>query len=206
MHSEESVTAGKTSSDRPFSSEEVIAEKFGIDQIGQVEKDTASQDLKLDQHGLPLVPQPSQWKDDPLNWPRWLKWAVLIQVSFMAFLGPFNAAVVNPSLVLLSKGFHESVARVTYSTQVCIIFGGVASFIWAPLTNYYGRRPVTIMALLFGIFGQVGAGQSKTYASLIVSRAINGCGMGGMMSVRTVCVLDQRFTLTLCIGWHGLRR
>ena len=178
------VNAGEMSSERPFDKQEGFAEKSIVDQVTDVEIDSAFQDLKLDHFGLPLVPQPSQWKDDPLNWPSWLKWAVLVQVSFMAFLGPFNAAVVNPSLVLLSKGFHHSVARVTYSTQVAIIFGGVASFIWAPLTNYYGRRPVTILSQLFAIFGQLGAGQSKTYSSLIVSRAINGCGMGGMMSVR----------------------
>ena len=101
-------------------------------------------ELKLDKHGLPLIPQPSRFKDDPLvrtplasvswrsvltheqNWPAWLKWAVLIQVSFMAFLGPFNSAVINPSLVLLSEAMHVDTTRVAYSTTTAIILGGVA--------------------------------------------------------------------------------
>jgi hypothetical protein len=50
----------------------------------------------------------------------------LLQVSFMAFLGPFNAAVPNPSFVELGKAFHRPVEIVTYSTTTAIILGGVA--------------------------------------------------------------------------------
>lgn len=51
--------------------------------------------LKLDPHGYPLRPQPSDDVKDPLNWPTWLKLTTLLQVSFLAFLGPFTQAVIN---------------------------------------------------------------------------------------------------------------
>lgn len=51
--------------------------------------------LKLDPHGYPLRPQPSDDPKDPLNWPTWLKLSTLLQVSFLAFLGPFTQAVIN---------------------------------------------------------------------------------------------------------------
>lgn len=44
----------------------------------------------------------------------------------MAFLGPFNAAVVNPSLVLLGEAFDRPTNIVTYSTTIAIITGGLA--------------------------------------------------------------------------------
>jgi len=44
----------------------------------------------------------------------------------MAFLGPFNAAVPNPSFVELGDAFHKSVQIVTYSTTISIIMGGIA--------------------------------------------------------------------------------
>ncbi|KAF2102919.1 MFS general substrate transporter [Rhizodiscina lignyota] len=150
-------------------------------------------DLKLDPYGIPLKPQPSRFKDDPLNWPRWLKWSVLIQVGFMAFLGPFNAAVPNPSLVLLGKAFHRPVEIVTYSTTTSIILGGVSPFIWTPLTNVYGRRPITLLSQIFAIVGQIGSANSKTFSQLLGTRAINGIGMGGMMSVGTTCLNDMFF-------------
>jgi Co/Zn/Cd efflux system component len=60
------------------------------------------------------------------NWPTWLKWAVLIQVGFMAFLAVFNSGLINPSLVLLSEAMHKSTTVVAYSTTTAIIFGGVS--------------------------------------------------------------------------------
>lgn len=44
----------------------------------------------------------------------------------MAFLGPFDSAVINPSLVLLSEAMHRSPKVVAYSTTTAIILGGVS--------------------------------------------------------------------------------
>jgi hypothetical protein len=120
--------------------------KMEKDSVFDVEKFDEASDLPLkrDAHGLPLVPRPSDFTDDPLvsdsirsaqtlkdahrlqNWPRWRKWSVLLQVSFMAFLGPFNAAVPNPGFVELGKAFDKPVQVIIYSTTIAIITGGVA--------------------------------------------------------------------------------
>ncbi|GLB45032.1 putative sugar (and other) transporter [Lyophyllum shimeji] len=170
-------------------------EDVAAERLADMEKDSPvpAEELQLDRYGLPLVPQPSRFKDDPLNWPPWLKWAVLIQVSFMAFLGPFNAAVVNPSLVLLGQAFHEPTNIVVYNTTIAIITGGLASFIWAPLTNVYGRRPITILSQLCAILGNIGSARSTTFSALLGARAVTGIGMAGMMSVGTACVNDMFF-------------
>lgn len=63
------------------------------------------------------------------------------QVSFMAFLGPFNAAVVNPSLVTLAKDFHKTTTVISYSTSVSIIMGGVSvSFPSLPAPRRFANR------------------------------------------------------------------
>ncbi|KAF8188828.1 major facilitator superfamily domain-containing protein [Mycena galopus ATCC 62051] len=149
--------------------------------------------ILVDSHGLALVPQPSRFKDDPLNWPSWLKWAVLLQVGFFAFLGPFNSAVVNPSLVLLADGLGVDSTTASYTTTCAIIAGGLTPFIFTPLTNVYGRRPVTLFAILLTIAGGIGSGASTTYAGVAITRALNGAGFGGMMSVGTSCVNDMFF-------------
>ncbi|KAJ7672439.1 major facilitator superfamily domain-containing protein [Mycena polygramma] len=160
----------------------------------EVQEQTAStSSLALDGHGLPLVPQPTRFKDDPLNWPAWIKWTVLIQVGFFAFLGPFNSALVNPSLVLLADGLGVDSTTASYTTTCAIIAGGLTPFVFTPLTNIYGRRPVTLFAILMTIAGGVGSGASTSYAGVAVTRALNGAGFGGMMSVGTSCVNDMFF-------------
>lgn len=98
----------------------------------------------------------------------------------MAFLGPYNAALVNPSLVLLSKSMGTSPQTAAYSTTTAIILGGISPFILTPLTNVYGRRPITLLAILLTLLGGVGSGSSKTFAALLGTRAMCGFGFGGM--------------------------
>lgn len=50
--------------------------------------------VKLDKHGFPLVPQPSEHKMDPLNWSTWLKMAILIQISAISFLSLLAASLI----------------------------------------------------------------------------------------------------------------
>jgi MFS family permease len=111
----------------------------------------------------------------------------------MAFLGPYNSALINPSLVLLSKQFHVSSKVAAYNTTTAIILGGVSPFIFAPLANYYGRRPVTLFAILLTIAGSIAAAKAPTFSALLGCRAISGFGFGGMMSVGTACVNDMFF-------------
>jgi MFS family permease len=111
----------------------------------------------------------------------------------MAFLGPYNAALINPSLVLLSKAMDVDAKTASYSTTTAIIMGGISPFIFTPLTNYYGRRPITLFAILVTILGGIGSGQTTEFASLVGTRAVCGFGFGGMMSVGTSCVNDMFF-------------
>lgn len=111
----------------------------------------------------------------------------------MAFLGPYNAALVNPSLVLLSDALDVSPKVASYSTTTAIIMGGVSPFIYAPLANIYGRRPITLCAIVLTIIGGVTSASSNTLAQLVGTRALCGFGFGGMMSVGTACVNDMFF-------------
>jgi MFS family permease len=111
----------------------------------------------------------------------------------MAFLGPYNAALINPSLVLLSKAMDVDSKTAAYSTTTGIIMGGISPFIWTPLTNYYGRRPVTLLAIMITIVGGIGSGSSPNFAALLGTRAMCGFGFGGMMSVGTSSVNDMFF-------------
>ncbi|KAL9068285.1 MAG: hypothetical protein Q9161_006311 [Pseudevernia consocians] len=44
----------------------------------------------------------------------------------------------------MAKELHISIIRANYQTTTCIALGGVALFLWVPLPNNYGRRPVLL--------------------------------------------------------------
>ena len=90
--------------------------------------------LRLDKRGLPLVPQPTVHKDDPLvsrcfindsiadandlqNWSPWLKVAVALQISWLAGLGSFGPGVINPAFVQLGKAFGITPVQASYGER-----------------------------------------------------------------------------------------
>jgi MFS family permease len=111
----------------------------------------------------------------------------------MAFLGPYNSALINPSLVLLSDALNVDPKTAAYATTTSIILGGLSPFIYTPLTNIYGRRPITLFAIVLTIVGGIASARVSTFPALVGTRAICGIGFGGMMSVGTSCVNDMFF-------------
>ncbi|KAF2099237.1 MFS general substrate transporter [Rhizodiscina lignyota] len=150
-------------------------------------------EVRRDRHGLALVPAPSSFRDDPLNWPTWLKFTVLLQASFLAMLGPFNSSVVNPALVPLAQLFKIPVGSASYQTTTVIVVVGVSPLFWTPLANVYGRRPVYLCSTVIGILGTIGSAVAKSWGTLIFARVVSGLGVGAAMSLGAATVNDLFF-------------
>lgn len=88
---------------------------------------TASTGLALDPKGYPLRPQPSDDPQgsslltpqeisaltviDPLKWSPWFKLLVLLQVSFLAFLGPFSqGAIVSRWIAINHRPYDTDIS------------------------------------------------------------------------------------------------
>ncbi|KAK7719448.1 hypothetical protein SLS63_010086 [Diaporthe eres] len=149
--------------------------------------------LKLDTHGLPLRPQPSNDTRDPLNWPFKLKLWVLFQVSYLAFLGPFTQAVINSAFVPVSKSFHISVTTASYCTNVAILGAGIAPLFLAPIANVYGRRPVFLVVTAVGVASHAASAAAATWSGVLVARFFVGVGTSAGMGIGAACVADMFF-------------
>lgn len=122
-----------------------------------------------------------------------MKWLVLLQVSFLALLGPFNSSVVNPALVVVAKHFGLTIAQASYQTTTVIVVVGVCPLIWGPLSNVYGRRPVYLISNLIGIVATVGSGVANKWSTLLIARAFSGLGVGAAMAIGPATVNDMFF-------------
>ncbi|KAJ7759138.1 MFS general substrate transporter [Mycena metata] len=149
--------------------------------------------LKLDKTSLPLVPQPSDDASDPLNFPQWLKIAVLLQVSFLALLGPLNQATINPAFVPLAAHFHVTTVVASYQTTIAIAFAGIGSFIWVPIANTYGRRPVLLLTTIVSAATSITAGKAQTWGQLIATRVLNGLFTSSFFTIGAGVVSDCFF-------------
>ncbi|KAF7428915.1 hypothetical protein PC9H_008151 [Pleurotus ostreatus] len=168
---------------------------------------------KLDSSGLPLIPQPTDSPYDPLNYPNWLKYLILGQISTLAFLATLNVAIINPAVVPLSEEFGIAPVTATYQTTVAIGTSSLGPLIFTPFANVYGRRPAYLFAVLVGFASAVASATSTSYGGMIAARAINGFGPSAAMGLGAGTVVDvfymhERgramgvFTLTMTNGAH----
>lgn len=137
---------------------------------------------------------------------------ILIQVSLLAFLGTLNTAIINPAYGPLAKEFGITTVRASYQTTVVIALNGIGPFLWIPLANVYGRRPVYLFTTLVGFASALGSAYSKNFAQLIVARVFNGlwpAALGlGPATVVDLFFYHQRgramglFTVILTTGAH----
>lgn len=54
--------------------------------------------------------------------------------------------------------------------QIAIAFAGIGSFIWVPLANTYGRRPLLLFTTLLAAASSLGSGKAQTWSQLIGTR------------------------------------
>jgi multidrug resistance protein len=136
----------------------------------------------------------------------------LIQACLLASLGTLNTAIVNPAYGPLAKEFDITVVRASYQTTVVIALNGIGPFIWIPLANVYGRRPVYIFTTLLGCASALGSAYAKNYTQLIAARVFNGIWPAGLAlgpgTVVDLFFYHQRgramglFTVILTSGAH----
>ncbi|KAG9221335.1 hypothetical protein CCMSSC00406_0009975 [Pleurotus cornucopiae] len=169
--------------------------------------------IKLDRSGLPLIPQPTDSPLDPLNYPNWLKYLILGQISVLAFLVTLNVAMINPAIVPLSEEFSITPVAATYQTTVAIGAAAFGPLLFTPFANVYGRRPAYLLAVLVGFASSVASATATTYGGLIAARAIIGLGPSAAMGLGVGTVVDvfymhERgramglFTLSMTNGGH----
>lgn len=71
---------------------------------------------------------------------------------------------------------------------------GLGSFIWAPMSNVYGRRPVLIFSQAIAIIAGFGGAYAKSYSTILVGRVFTGLGASSG-NVVTFAVVSDVFCL-----------
>ncbi|KAK5127186.1 hypothetical protein LTR85_008547 [Meristemomyces frigidus] len=104
-----------------------------------------------------LNARPSDDPKDPLNWPLGLKIACLLQASLLGALGGLNTAIINPAYIPMANELGITTVHASYQTTIVIALKGLGPFIWLPLANVYGCRPMYLFCTLLGFGTALGS-------------------------------------------------
>ncbi|CAK1366123.1 putative MFS-type transporter [Cercospora beticola] len=139
---------------------------------------------------IALIPPPTLNPADPLNWPRWRKYAVLLTMSFYALAGTFAQANIASALPIIMfqlpraantppPGYGELSHLIAYN----VLMIGLGNIIWVPCSNIFGRRPVLILALAVTVGATIWCGKADSFDSLLAARIVQGFGIAPADSV-----------------------
>ncbi|KAF3390096.1 hypothetical protein DPV78_011435 [Talaromyces pinophilus] len=140
-----------------------------------------------------LVPQPSNDKHDPLNWNRRWKFAVISLSTTLSFAQGLGPLALAPMFGQLIESFHSDLASVVRFTGVCILVLGFSNFIWVPMSQTIGRRPVAILSSLICLASMIWRAKATTYSSFMGACILNGIGAGPSESLQPQVIADTQF-------------
>lgn len=149
---------------------------------------------------LILFPRPSPTDpNDPLRWPRWKRHTAFLSVCAFTFLTNYGIGGLAPAFYILSQEFDRSMAETSDLLLWPILVLGVFNFLWVPLANYFGKRPVFVFCsgLLCACFvwGAVaGSFESLLWSNVIAAFAGSSTEALGASIVNDLYFLHERGT------------
>ena len=149
---------------------------------------------KSDDGHLILHPQPNaQDPNDPLRWPRWRKRICFFSVCFFAFMTNYAIGGLAPAFYPLSLQFHKSMTETSDLLIWPILVLGVFNFLWVPLANYIGKRPVFIFNTLLLAVAYLWGALAKSFESLFWSNNLAAFAGSASEAVAASIVNDVFF-------------
>ena len=112
--------------------------------------------------------------------------AALLLALFMAAMEMTVVSTAMPTVVAeLSGALHYAWVFTAY-----MLTSTVTVPIYGKLADLHGRKPVMLVAMALFLLGSMASGQAHTMTQLIVFRAIQGVGAGGMQPMALTIVGD----------------
>lgn len=114
---------------------------------------------------------------------------IMISLCLSVFLAALDVTIVTVAVPSISADF-DSTAGYTWVGSAYLLANAAAAPSWGKISDIWGRKPVLLTAV--GVFwiGSLLAGVSVNMGMLIVGRAVQGIGGGGILILVNICISD----------------
>ncbi|KAI1789395.1 vacuolar DHA amino acid exporter [Ganoderma leucocontextum] len=128
--------------------------------------------------------------DDPRQWSRMRKLAVVATVSAAAVIAGFGGTLYNPALSQIQEQLHASNGAIAWSLSLFILLQGAVPLIWSVLSEFWGRKKVYLLSTALAVVGCIVAALSKSINVLIGMRCIQALGSSAVMALGAATLAD----------------
>ncbi|KAI9822715.1 MAG: hypothetical protein M1826_000419 [Phylliscum demangeonii] len=123
---------------------------------------------------------------DPMN-PRSMselrKWIIVLVVSLSSSVVACVSSIYGSTYSQLEKEFHCSAIVATLGLSLFVLGLGLGPMVLAPLSEFYGRRPIYISALVFFLIWLIPSAVARNIETMLVARFLDGVAGSVFLSV-----------------------
>lgn len=105
-------------------------------------------------------------------------------------MGALDIAIIGPALPALREAFGIDERAAAWTLTVFVLFNLIGTPIMAKLSDARGRRPVYVLAVSIFAAGSLLVALAQSFPLLILGRAVQGLGAGGIFPVATAVIGD----------------
>ncbi|CAF9924513.1 MAG: hypothetical protein GOMPHAMPRED_003661 [Gomphillus americanus] len=112
--------------------------------------------------------------ENPQNWPVYWKYAVVFQVSMIAFFLPLTSSMYAPVAdnIGTEYGADDQIVLLNQSGYVCML--GIGPLLWAPMSETFGRRTIYLLGLVIFTLIQIPIALAPDIETFVIFRTLSG--------------------------------
>ncbi len=115
---------------------------------------------------------------------------ILIVLFLGVLMGALDIAIVGPALPAIQRHFGISDRLLTWMFSTYVLFNLIGTPLMAGLADLFGRRQVYIVDVAMFALGSLVVFSSPNFTVVIIGRAIQGFGAGGIFPVASAVIGD----------------
>lgn len=115
---------------------------------------------------------------------------ILILIFIGVFMGSLDIGIVGPALPAIQGDFNVGERLVSWIFAIYILFFMIGTPIMAKLSDIYGRRNIYVLDIFIFALGSAITITAVSFEQLLIGRAIQGFGAGGIFPVASAFIGD----------------
>lgn len=115
---------------------------------------------------------------------------ILILLIIGVLMGSLDIGIVGPALPSIQAYFGVNERLLSWVFTIYILFFMIGTPLMAKLSDIYGRKPLYILDILLFAVGSIITITSPSITMLIIGRAVQGLGAGGIFPVANAFIGD----------------
>jgi EmrB/QacA subfamily drug resistance transporter len=128
-------------------------------------------------------------KDEPVRLSHREIRAIMIGLMLAMFLGALDQTIVATALPTIGRHFGD-LADLSWVVTAYLLTGTAVTPLYGKLSDIHGRRWMMLTAVGIFVLGSVACALAPSMTALILGRALQGLGGGGLMALAQTIIAD----------------